>query len=329
MNKKRLILSRHGLRYTFFDRAKSLKIFNKDIVNWEDDKLGNGFLTQKGIKIEEQFGKFLKEFLKIDSQTKIKTIANSIDRTYKTAQTLLQNMQPEKDNDIFVTDPNLNTHENRFDIKLSDITNIDFNLLNVLDKESKSAYQKIIDLFNIENSNYLNIKNNVSHNEKNDWLNTEGPLFWTSSFSDLLQSKYYDGVDQNKIFQSNNFIEDLKLISKTKDRVIDLLWTNKDVLVNSEENIYHFLKDELTKVEDLTLLVGHDVSIAPILKMLDVKMPEHNQLEKYPIGSKLLFEINGDGTFDLSYMFYDYNEIRSFKLTKPIVLKLGYNLHFK
>ncbi len=94
-----------------------------------------------------------------------------------------------------------------------------------------------------------------------------------------------------KYLDREDFISDLKLILKAKDFVIDLIWNNPKLALESEKNIYQLLKSCFYNNSDLNILVGHDTNIATVLGVLDIEVPELNQLEKYPIGSKLIFSV--------------------------------------
>ncbi|MGV2393129.1 UNVERIFIED_CONTAM: hypothetical protein O8I53_09240 [Campylobacter lari] len=159
----------------------------------------------------------------------------------------------------------------------------------------------------------------------------KGPLANCSTFSDLLQVKYFLNFELEKIIpNSNNFLQDLKLISKAKDQIIDLVYQNKKMVDETEKNVVKLIKKEILNDYDLTLLVGHDTNIATILDYLDVKLDfERDVIEKYPIGSKLLFTIHDDKSFDLEYLYFDYQDIRKSNFDKPVILNLGKNLRFK
>ncbi|WP_228846739.1 hypothetical protein [Metamycoplasma hominis] len=77
------------------------------------------------------------------------------------------------------------------------------------------------------------------------------------------------------------------------------------------------------------MIVGHDTNIATTLAMLDVKMPDLKQLEKYPIGSKLIFAINDDNSFDLHIAFFDFKDIRNFNLSNPQIIKIASKIFLK
>lgn len=85
---KLLILSRHGLRYPFFTKERSIKYFNKDIVNWNIDNLGSAFLTDKGALFELKMAQKIREFFNITNDINVKVMANSTQRTFQTAQLL-------------------------------------------------------------------------------------------------------------------------------------------------------------------------------------------------------------------------------------------------
>ncbi|WP_406617487.1 hypothetical protein [Mycoplasmopsis adleri] len=326
--KKILIFSRHGLRYPFFTKTKSLDFFNKDILNWNDENVGNPTLTKKGALIELKFSQWLKDYLKITNNTNLKVIANSTYRTFETAQLLSLGLKPGIETKIDCKDNTFKNEDEWFQLKYLNEDYIDWSKLHEYDKTSQDIYKKVNELFKLDNCKYNNEATNFELAP--EWYKTSGPLFMSSSWSDVLQLKYYLGFPEKEIFNSKNFIHDLKHLLKAKDRVIDFIFANEKLIKDSEKNVYKLIKHEAQKIEDITLIVGHDTNIATILHMLDIKMPEHNQLEKYPIGSKLIFQFNDDNTFNLDYAFFDYDDIRYFNIDKnPKIIHLGSNLKFK
>ncbi|WP_338822902.1 histidine-type phosphatase [Mycoplasmopsis felifaucium] len=326
---KKIIFSRHGLRYPFFTKEKSINFFNKDILNWEDENVGNPTLTKKGALIELRFGQWLKDYLQVKEDTSLKVIANSTYRTYETAQLLSLGLKPGQDTYIECKDKTFKTEDDNFQARYINESYIDRHKLCEFDEVSKDIYQKINQIFELDNDCKYN-QEKTNFELAPVWYKTSGPLFMSSSFSDVLQLKYYLGFKEADIFKSDNFINDLKMMLKAKDRVLDFIFANKKLLSDGEQNIYKLIKKEAKNDADLTLIVGHDTSIASLLCMLDIEMPEHNQLEKYPIGSKVIFTMHDDETFDLEYTFFDYEDIRNFQIdATPKVISLGKGLKFK
>ncbi len=92
--------------------------------------------------------------------------------------------------------------------------------------------------------------------QKVNGLNLLASFFTHLSTSDVMQSMFYDGFKESEIFRSQDFISDLKLILKAKDFVIDLIWNNPKLALESEKNIYQLLKSCFYNNSDLNILVG-------------------------------------------------------------------------
>ncbi|MTH75553.1 histidine-type phosphatase [Metamycoplasma hominis] len=326
---KLLILSRHGLRYPFFTKERSIKYFNKDIVNWNIDNLGSAFLTDKGALFELKMAQKIREFFNITNDINVKVMANSTQRTFQTAQLLSIGFFPAKKVDIQCQDYSFKNENEWYDINTDNINLVDYDLLWKYEAKSKKIYQKIIDLFDLKNCLFTNEETNITLNENKDGVFWRGKFFMACSLSDLLVVKYYFNEPYDSIFKSNNFIRDLRLIGKAKDYVIDFAFCDKNVINSNKKNIYKLIKKEFKNGKDLTLIVGHDTNIATTLAMLDVKMPDLKQLEKYPIGSKLIFAINDDNSFDLYIAFFDFKDIRNFNLSNPQIIKIASKIFLK
>ena len=329
---KIIIFARHGLRYPFNFREKSVNIYNKDIANWNFDSNKIAHLTDKGASIELAFGKFLNQYLNINDEISMKFIANSTQRTYETAKMLAKGLKPDYNQTIECEDTTFKSENEWFKLVYFDTKYLDENKLFYYDQKAnkKGIYDKINALFNLDKECKYNTEKTSVQFKDNGWFDATGPLFYSSSASDILQLKYYLGFNENDIFKSPNFIDDLKLLLLSKDYVIDALWANKQLALDGSKNVYKLIKKELNNDADITAIVGHDINIATILAALNIEVPRHSQPEKYPIGSKLIFYINDDNSFRLEYLFYDYKDIRDFKTnSKPIILELANNARFK
>lgn len=324
---RKIIFGRHGIRYPFPTKDISIKWFGKDLINWEFENEKVATLTDNGAILELHLGQFLRNHLKLDNN-EIKIICNSTLRTYQTAKLLAMGMQPKKDPVIECADKTFSKRDERFDLKHLDESYIDWDLFSKFDNMSKKAYELIKEKFDLDKEVPF-LTEETSFELTKGGYKSSGKFFKAASLSDILLAKYYYGIKNDKIFKSNNFIDDLKTMVEVKDRFIDFLFQNKKLIDDTKTNAYKFLKEEFRKCEDTTLIIGHNTNISTLLSALDIKMPDHGQLEKYPIGSKLIFYIKDDDSFDLEYIFYDHKDIKNMTLNKPKVLKLGKNLKLK
>nr|AOG29669.1 histidine acid phosphatase family protein [Mycoplasmopsis bovis] len=329
---KRIILSRHGVRYPFEFRDKFKNIFSKDIVNWNYDSTLNANLTNKGALLELLFAKFLRKYLCINNDNIINIVANSTSRTYETARLLSLGLVPGRQIKIECSDLSFAKRDPWFELNYPNQSYINNDRVNEFDQKAAKLgiYDKFKEIFNLDNECLYMQSNTTLSYAEGEWLKPSGKLFYSSSTSDVMQSMFYDGFKESEIFRSQDFISDLKLILKAKDFVIDLIWNNPKLVLESEKNIYQLLKSCFYSNSDLNILVGHDTNIATVLGVLDIEVPELNQLEKYPIGSKLIFSVYDDKSFDLELAYFDYQDIRNFNVNiEPKVVSLGSNLKLK
>lgn len=329
---KKIIVSRHGVRYPFEFESKFKKIFGKDILKWQFDPELSAHLSNKGALLELLFAKFLKKYLNVDSSMNINIVANSTHRTYETARLLALGLMPEKNIEIECSDSYFSKRDPWFELNYPAKSYIDNKRVNDFDQKASNLgiYDKFKELFNLDNNClYVQSQSQVGFVE-NEWLKPTGRLFFSSSASDVMQSMYYHGFKESEIFKSSDFLKDLKLLLKAKDFVIDLIWNNPTLALESQKNIYKLLKSQFYTNYDLSILVGHDTNLATVLGVLDIDVPDLNQLEKYPIGSKLIFTVHDDKTFDLELAYFDYKDIVNFNINaEPKIVSLGTNLKLK
>ena len=135
--------------------------------------------------------------------------------------------------------------------------------------------------------------------------------------------KYYEGFDQKEIFESDNFIEDLKFMAKAKDEFLDCIFADKDYQNLAKSNVFdNILLKELKEENRNSLIVGHDSNLSVIMSKLgiDYKINE-NSLEKYPIGAKLIFKVYEDNSYDLYYAYFDYKSMRDLNSKKDLIIE--------
>ncbi len=320
--KKRIIFSRHGLRYPLFYKDDLIKTYGKDIVNWDfHDKL-MGHLSKKGAIIEYLFGQELAEILGIENNKEMRVLCNSTHRTYHTARLLTLGMTPFKEQIINYKDKEFKTLDTRYNILFHKDELLDHEKVKKLDKKLEKVYIRIEELLDLKKGTITDKKTTIKLDEKG-YLNVKGALRMATDIADMFVLKYYENFPEKEIFDSPNFMEDLRLISTAKDEFLDLIFGDVRYIKESKENPYLLLKEELKTDNDLTLIVGHDSNLSCLINMLgiDYKLNE-NMIEKYPIGAKLLFEVYDDNSYDLSYIYYHYDDIRNIKYAKPIIEKI-------
>lgn len=310
--KKRIIFSRHGIRYPIHGAELSKKLLGKDVINWE---YPSGVLTDKGALIEFAAGQKLKEIIGDgyhDGNTHL--YCNNMNRTNHTLQILSLAMHPFEENKINMRYDGISNFNPEFDLFLNEGTNIDDVFpkeeLREQDKRLIPIYRKIEEVLELEEGIIDKMPTQYVLKE-NDFIQTLGALGFATLLADMFVLKYYEGFDQKEIFNSDNFIEDLKMISIAKDEFIDNIFTNDRVIKAAKENILEVMKRALESDDELNIIVGHDANIATILHVLGVKLHKNdNRIEKYTIGGKLLFTIYEDETYDLEYIYYNYMNIR-------------------
>ena len=131
--------------------------------------------------------------------------------------------------------------------------------------------------------------------------------------------QYYEAPDAKAAAFGHDITdEQWKLISKSKDAYVDILYTAPLVAAN----VAHPLLDEIGKEMDtqgraFTFLCGHDSNLASVLAALNVEEYElPGAIEvKTPIGSKLVFEkwtnANGEEFGRVRLMYQIVDQLRS------------------
>lgn len=325
--KKIIIFSRHGLRYPLIFKKQFIDIFNKDITDWDFSDEQTGLLTPKGELLEHKFGIELKNII---GNVKLDNIfANSMKRTYLTAKAIALGFNPYINLNISTKIPDFS--EMDFDfcmrIKPQNYDIVKHEKGHIIDEKLMSVYTKMEDLLKVKKGTISNKKTTFSLDD-NGFLHVRGALKIATDICDLFILKYYEGFDEKEIFDSPNFIEDLKFMAIAKDIFLDCVFADKTYQDLSIANVFdNVLKKEINSNNKISLIVGHDSNLSLILSKLniDYKTSKHS-IEKYPIGAKLIFKIYEDNSYDLYYTYFDYTTIRDLNSNnKPIVefLKRG------
>lgn len=325
--KKILIYSRHGQRYPLFNYEKLKGIITKEKINWEFE---NSILTPKGEILEYEFGKYLIKYISnLDIDIKTKEIyTNSLKRTVLTAKILSLSMFPFEDISVKYNFKDLKTLDNNFNINISE-EDIDRDILINEDKRLENIYYKLENILGIEKGTFLSKQSELEVNN-DGLLCTKGAFNLATDIVDMYIIKYFENFPEEEIFKSNNFIEDLKELSKIRNSLLDITFANKEYIKKSKKNAYNLAREYAKNDVDLSILVGHDSNFATILSALEIDTSNiGNIFEKYPIGGKLVFKIYEDDSFDLDLLYFDADKIRNLNDKEPVCVNLGKNLKFK
>lgn len=324
--KKRVIFSRHGLRYPLFYRDILLKEFKKDVIKWDFSDEDMGILTKKGEVIEYRFGQELKDMLNIKEDTSIHITSNSTKRTYLTAKLLSTAMFPYRNIEPEYLYKDFSKLESKYNIVFFDENILNHDIPKEIDKKLFPIYTKIEELLELKKGTITNNPTYIFIDD-NGYTQVRGALRIATDLSDLCVLKYYEGFDYEDIFKSDNFIEDLRYILDAKDQFLDMIFADKAYIEASQDHAFNIFKKEILNDKELSIVVGHDSNISTILSTLNIEYSRNEYtLEKYPIGSKLILEIFEDNTYKLYYSYFSYEDIRNTGFGKPIMelLKTGY-----
>lgn len=158
----------------------------------------------------------------------------------------------------------------------------------------------------------------------------DGALRYATDICDLYILKYYENFKFDDIFESDSFMDDLRLVSTAKDEFLDLMFGSKEFIENATNSILDYLKDTLNDDNLFHIIVGHDSNIAMLMSALniDYKVNTKHCIEKYPVGSKLIIDIYEDDSYEINYAYFDYNTIRNMDDKKFVIelLKKGKNI---
>lgn len=324
--KKTVIFSRHGLRYPLIFKKNFIEVFGKDITNWNfsDEKMG--LLTHKGELIEHKFGINLKNSL--DNFNLEYIFCNSMERTYLTAKAISLGICPYKNNKIEYKYDDFSQMDYDFCLKIKNFSSkiIDDMKIEEIDKKLLPIYTRMEELLKVEKGTISNKKTNIYLGEDN-FIHVRGALKIATDVCDLFILKYYEGFPENEIFESNNFLEDLKFLAIAKDVFLDCIFANKDFYENSYSNVFdNILMKELKSDRKDALIVGHDSNLSLILSKLGINYTTNiESIEKYPIGAKLIFKIYEDNSYDLYYTYFKPEAMRNLNNNEIILeyLKRG------
>lgn len=284
-----------------------------------------GDLTEKGVLLEHKFGIDLQdkiEFKKIDY-----IFCNSMRRTYLTAKAIALGLTPYKTTKINTKIEDFSEMDTNFCLVLKATDIAKHEKAETIDKNLYPLYTRMEELLKVEKGS-ISSKKTTFYIDDTGFLHVRGALKLATDICDLFILKYYQGFKEEDIFESQNFIEDLKFMAKAKDVFLDCIFSDKLYQNYARANVYdNILKKELYSSDKLSLIVGHDSNLSLIFSKLGIDSYQTNEksIEKYPVGAKLIFYIFEDNSYDLYYTYYDYETIRNFGNKKPIMefLKRG------
>ncbi|WP_064592211.1 hypothetical protein [Streptobacillus moniliformis] len=325
--KKILIYSRHGIRYPLFNLEEISKIVDPKKIKWDFE---DGILTKKGEILEYEFGKYLKKYLdKLNFNISTKEFhTNSMKRTILTSKLLALAMFPFENIEIEYMFKDMKKLDLNYNITLTkDIINIE--KIEKNDEKIRSSYNLIEKSLGLKKDSIYNLKSEITIDDRGI-IYSNGAFKYGTDIVDMYILKYYEGFKYDEIFKGDNFRKDLKEMSKVKDSLLDLLFADKEYINYSETNSYKLMLKHAKNDVDLSVIVGHDSNIATILSALDIDSDDiGNEFEKYPIGSKLIFKIYEDDSFDLDMLYYDVDRIRYMEDRDPICKNLVNKGKFK
>ncbi|ACZ01685.1 glucose-1-phosphatase [Streptobacillus moniliformis] len=325
--KKILIYSRHGIRYPLFNLEEISKIVDPEKIKWDFE---DGILTKKGEILEYEFGKYLKKYLdKLNFNISTKEFhTNSMKRTILTSKLLALAMFPFENIEIEYMFKDMKKLDLNYNITLTkDIINIE--KIEKNDEKIRSSYNLIEKSLGLKKDSIYNLKSEITIDDRGI-IYSNGAFKYGTDIVDMYILKYYEGFKYDEIFKGDNFRKDLKEMSKVKDSLLDLLFADKEYINYSETNAYKLMLKHAKNDVDLSVIVGHDSNIATILSALDIDSDDiGNEFEKYPIGSKLIFKIYEDDSFDLDMLYYDVDRIRYMEDRDPICKNLVNKGKFK
>ncbi|WP_064580516.1 hypothetical protein [Streptobacillus moniliformis] len=325
--KKILIYSRHGIRYPLFNLEEISKIVDPKKIKWDFE---DGILTKKGEILEYEFGKYLKKYLdKLNFNISTKEFhTNSMKRTILTSKLLALAMFPFENIEIEYMFKDMKKLDLNYNITLTkDIINIE--KIEKNDEKIRSSYNLIEKSLGLKKDSIYNLKSEITIDDRGI-IYSNGAFKYGTDIVDMYILKYYEGFKYDEIFKGDNFRKDLKEMSKVKDSLLDLLFADKEYINYSETNAYKLMLKHAKNDVDLSVIVGHDSNIATILSALDIDSDDiGNEFEKYPIGSKLIFKIYEDDSFDLDMLYYDVDRIRYMEDRDPICKNLVNKGKFK
>lgn len=319
--KQVVVLSRHNIRAPLSTNGSALALATPH--EWIDWTAEGSELTMRGGALETMNGQYFRGWLEHEGlipenwqpeDGAVRFFANSKQRTIATAQYFSSGMLP-------VANVQIETHVD-YDT-MDPVFNPSLTFMS--DAYEEAALQQIAQMGGKDGmagvasdlaDSYELITDVVDYTESEGYKSGElkdldttdtgvvleqdaepamtGSLKTACSLSDALVLQYYEAPDAKSAAFGHDLTDDQwKLISKTKDVYVDVLFTAPLVATNVAHPLLNEIGSELdTDGRVFTFLCGHDSNVASVLAALgadDYELP--NAIEaKTPIGCKLVFE---------------------------------------
>lgn len=336
---KVVILSRHGIRtplqntLEFLDQATSF--------TWPKWDHPYGYLTTRGGALETYFGHYLSQWLEQQNisfspeNPQLFVYANSLQRTVATAQFLIMGAYAghditinhkypiEKMDPIF--DPALEDNSPEFkqavlnDIELEDKTHDIF-------KNLAPAYQILSDILDYKNSQLYathqcalaDIPQSL-YFEKHQEPALLGALAVGICAVDSFLLQYYSAFPKDQIAWGRiDSLEQWQQITQIRNQYINLICHTKTIADRAANKLIKMINSLVANDQyQVSLLVGHDSTIASLLGALDFEsysLP--NQFETTPIGGKVIFQRfchrqTGQYYFKAEYVYQTFEQLHT------------------
>lgn len=316
-----VVLSRHNIRAPLSTNGSALALASSH--EWIDWTANGSELTSRGGTLETMNGEYFRKWLEHEElapenwqpdEGAVRFYANAKQRTQATARYFAGGFLPVSDVDVEMH-VEYDTMDPVFTPQITYLTDAyeEAALAQVAELNGKAgmegiaadladSYQLISDVCGYTESDgykdgtYADFDTNdtgISYEMGKEPAMT-GSLKTACQLSDALVLQYYEAATtKDAAFGADLTIDQWKLISKSKDRYNDVLFSAPLVAVNLAHPLLAEIGSELdTEGRQFSFLCGHDSNIASVLGALGVKAYElPGSIEAgTPIGSKLVFE---------------------------------------
>lgn len=340
-----LIVSRHGLRAPLIDGATQL--IDATPNKWPEWDTKAGLLTTKGGVLEVYMGHYFtnwlnqQNLLKKDNcptQSELYVYSNVMSRTIATAQFFINGAYPGCEvkinhlSDLTAKDPLFfqSVKDNSKEFNLAGTKEIEtfINSLNL-----KPSYQKLEHVLDYKNSVDCKVNKNCDLSKDKNTVELvygkepaiRGVLHKSFLAIDAFMLQDYEGFPKNQVAWGNiKTHDDWVSLAKLRNSYIEAAYLQpiivKNIINPMLKNIDKILKDKNTKV---TLIVGHDTTVGPILTAMQFnEYVLSEQFEKTPIGGKIVFQrwFDKKANRDLLKVEYVYQSTQQMRDLEPLTL---------
>ena len=310
---KLIIFSRHGLRTPLVRPDSDVAKATPYEWNKWNNKPGN--LAAKGVIMETYFGQYINEWLtekkflsqgECPNKEEIYVYTNSFQRTIATGESIINGLFPgcgikaKYKMKIGEMDPVFNPVVRRDDKEFQEKALAELNIKGA-NKKLKAAYEILENVVDYKNSELCLKENKCKFSDeikmtyqkgKNPGI--KGDITLGTHLTDTLLVEYYAGFPLEKIANGNiKTNKEWQEINKIKNIRGELMRGGKDISKHIAYPLINVINNEVTDPNHkVTILVGHDSNIVPLLSALEVKeYTLEKQYETTPIGGKVFFEI--------------------------------------